>query len=130
MLRNYKIRPAHKSSPCERFIKIQQFNMQIEDRDQRWLFVEISHPSKKIPGKNPGNFAKILGIKIPKLRIPRITGIKIPRLKNPYSGNFYKIPLVRKSLFNSEFSNPNPIPGISGLSGYFDPEKIPSRSQL
>ena len=63
---------------------------------QSWLFIRISHPTKKIEGKK----SRIPGIKIPRLKKSWIPGSEIPRLT--------------KSL-NPEESIP--ISGISGFSG-------------
>ena len=70
---------------------------------QSWLFVGISHLTKKIPipgiknpreipkVKNPGDFVKIPGIKIPRLKNPN-PGDKNPETqKIPNSGDFQKI---------------------------------------
>ena len=61
--------------------------MTLHGLTQNWLLVGISHPTKKsrsrdIPKvKNSGDFVKVPGIKIPRLKKSRIPGIKIPRLK-------------------------------------------------
>ena len=67
---------------------------------------------------NPGDFAKIRGIKFPKVR-----KVPIPGDKNPG----VKISRLKKSQISGICQKfRSPIPGIV----IWDPEKIPSRSQL
>ena len=103
-----------------------------------WLFVGISHSTKKIP--NPGDFAAIPVIKIPKLRkIPNPEDKNPETKKIPNPGD--KNPETKK-IPNSEDKNPETKenPEYRGFAenpesrGYAknlgDFQKIPNKSRL
>ena len=94
--------------------------------NQRWLFSEISNPTKKIyipknphpkkfriPGMKPPRFSKI---PIPGINIPRFLKLPNPRDKPP---RFSKIPNPRDKYLKI-FKNPHPHPRISNPRGFCD----------